>query len=522
MLNQIILHGSQRIDKPDFDTIFQYIKQEHQANLKKLIGEDGFIVAGFLFTASSINLEIYLDRTVPRVAIGEDGTLFVDDSISSVPLTLTMEDNATNYVEFEIIEIETDEQTRPFWDIGQQKEYTDDVVTKKTLNTTTSIFSNTTGFTAGRIPLYEVTTSSGLITGINRVANDLFAPSVRSYANVFGSPRSDLSLGNQNKFNDGVALQLKDVIGTTNWYDSPLFSLKDCYDIFASPVYREEFPVLIDIIPDPGTGLTVEVVLPLDSKQSDEPEYYIIGSDTLLVELNGRLLVKDIDYIEYSNGGHGTDGTGVKFKRHIYGGLHPDGDYKTVITFRKVGGSAVVETYLPSQIAVKDEGSLLSSEIQSLNFTGGQIVASINPTISNQVDVTVLDSSSSGAVQTKINGTTGTLPAFTPVYLRKSGLSAGRIFPCDITDNTDEEKWVLYGITLEEITAGASGNVQTFGRVIGGAYGRGWSVAGRIFLGATEGTLVEKDSVPSEGVYQVGLIDNNDIIIARQDYMDIL
>ena len=508
MLNEVKLHGAQRVDLPDFQRIFQFNREEHAQTLKQVITETGVVVEGFNISAGA-GLVAQLDRNSARVAIRQDGTLYVNDVISALPLDITLNDDDINYLELEILESDVDAQNRVFWNVDEEQEFINEVDTKRELVGT--VYVVTGGYTGGdRIPLYRFTTASGAITTIQDDRPRLYSPSRRS-AFSWPVPKDDSTISDGMALYDAIADQLRAIIGKTYWYEDPTASLEDLYALLDEPVYEEEYEV-----PSGGHVAGDRIQLPLDGITSDK-QYAVPGGRELKVALNGVKLRIGRDYLEYSDGTHPTVPTlitHIELIKDIPGGTVRGKPRNLFMFWKNNSGGAVINYQVQNQVAIQDEGSSIMTQARTLNFIGGNVQVVQNGAY--QADIIISGSGSNSFVDTKFNNTGTAIPAFTPVILLASDVTN-----IEETDVQTANKHFFFGITLEEIADGASGLVQWAGKVANAADSRGWSKVGFVWLGENPGELIEGDTIPGHAYDKVlvGQISDKDIILNKQFFL---
>jgi len=158
--------------------------------------------------------------------VGKEGLNF--RRLGASPITLALEDNATNYVEIEVSTVTTGEDAVAIWDTaansGQGEEFIQNVDTVFCEEPT--LVSNTTAFSVGqpeRIPLATVVTLAGSIVTITDNRQLYF----KQYFDWnFGSPRTDKTITTFKENDDALKTTLKYMKGTSNWYDAQTINIQ--------------------------------------------------------------------------------------------------------------------------------------------------------------------------------------------------------------------------------------------------------------------------------------------------------
>lgn len=220
----------QRWNLTHYERMRDYISQEFYAYNKAFFSPNGSRVV------KNWNLEVDTGLVV-KVNQGTDSTLITSDranfenfiwrKTTDDELTITLTDNATNYVEVQLVDELCAEDTVTLWDPtannGDGAEYTQ---TAMTVNEQKPyLVSNTTGFTGDddKLPLATITTVGGAVTLITDSRLVLFELE-DDWA--FGSTRTDRTIGSLKDAYDALATSIKELKGATNWYDLPTSSLK--------------------------------------------------------------------------------------------------------------------------------------------------------------------------------------------------------------------------------------------------------------------------------------------------------
>jgi hypothetical protein len=121
--------------------------------------------------------------------------------------------------------------------------------------------------------------------------------------------------------------------------------------------------------------------------------------------------------------------------------------------------------YVPSDVAVLNEGTELTPTVQSIDFTGTGVVAT---TVGNAVTVDITQSTSSNTIILEARNQTGaTMPAGSVVYI-SGGDSSGNVLYISLSTATSEAgSTKTVGVTAETIANNSSGTVVLEGFVEG-------------------------------------------------------
>lgn len=251
LLQQTRILPNQRLDLPDYRNIEDFVCADFKAIHKNVWANNNFVVSGFQPTGGSIGSD-----TLSLVLAGsscmmgqDDGVLFIG-APSLAPLsTDALTPNAVNYVELTIDKDTGGADSRAFWDStangGQGGEFSQIVDTYVFLKANFSI--NTSNFTgdANKIRICKVTVNNaGIITSIDDDRNLLFRLgrdgnpgftfpwSSRSEPLATQFSGADKDIANLKEWMDAVMDGLREIKGTTYWYEEPAVSFPGA---FANP-----------------------------------------------------------------------------------------------------------------------------------------------------------------------------------------------------------------------------------------------------------------------------------------------
>jgi len=222
----------QRFDLPHYKAMMDLIGQEFHHYNKSFISAENKVVKNWLISDNG-GLEIKLNKSIDSVLFNServgDESLAVRDT-SCDDLLLDLEDNSINYVEVELYSTTTGEDSVAIWDptanSGQGEEFTQTVDTVD-INVSHRLVSNVISFSAARpdrIPLAEVTTSGGSISGIVD-SRDVFYHLDSDWD--FGSPRTDKTIYSIKNDSDALKTSLKEAkdlapwTASDEWYRNP-------------------------------------------------------------------------------------------------------------------------------------------------------------------------------------------------------------------------------------------------------------------------------------------------------------
>jgi hypothetical protein len=212
--------ADQRFDLPQYDSMIGLISAEFAAYNKSFMAPLNRIVKNWKINNNG-GLQVIVDQTTDSTLFNSqraDHEQFILRKSTATALVLTLADNATNYVEVQMITGTCAADTVAIWDTtangGEGQEFTQNVDT--ITEERPVLVSNTVAFSGAndKIQLAIVTTSGGAITNIQDERKFLFH--VESDWN-FGSPRSDKGIGSQKDAYDALATILKEIKGTPTW-----------------------------------------------------------------------------------------------------------------------------------------------------------------------------------------------------------------------------------------------------------------------------------------------------------------
>lgn len=251
LLQQTRILPNQRLDLPDFRNIEDFMCADLKAIHKNVWANNNFVVSGFKPTGGSIGSDtLSLILAGSTCLLGQDdGVMFIGAPSLSPLSTQALTPNADNYVELTIEKDTGGADSRAFWDStangGAGGEFSQIVDTYIFLKAAFSI--NTSNFTgdANKIRICKVTVNNaGIITAIADDRNLLyrlgrdgnpgftFPWSSRSEPLATSFAGGDKDLANLKQWMDAVMDGLREIKGTTYWFEEPAVSFPGA---FANP-----------------------------------------------------------------------------------------------------------------------------------------------------------------------------------------------------------------------------------------------------------------------------------------------
>jgi hypothetical protein len=214
--------SDQRWDLIYFGKMLQYIDEEFFSYNKRFLSPSNYVIDNWSIEVKS-GLEVRVNQGTDSLLLNTQRT---DQEglnwrlTTSDELSITLANNTVNYVEVQLAEDTCAPDIVAVWDAlanppnGQEISITADTVTRQN----PTLVSNTTAFTGDddKLPLAEVTTAGGVVTNITD-ARELFFHLESDYN--FGAPRTDKGIGNLKEAYDALTTSIKEMKGTTNWYD---------------------------------------------------------------------------------------------------------------------------------------------------------------------------------------------------------------------------------------------------------------------------------------------------------------
>jgi len=286
--------ADQRLDLPLWDSAFNFIADEFRFYYKSFLTDKTYIVQNWKVEDNG-GLDIKINKAVDSLLYNTEDTNAKQNyrDTTKTLLTATLADNATNYVELEIVPTTTGTDLVALWDqsanSGDGEEFiqsSDTVLCEEP-----TIVTNTIQFTPAnpaRIPLAIVTTSGGAITNIQDSREFLFhlASDWDFDGSSFGLTRTDKTIKNLKNMYDAITTSLKELKDTTNWYDDPGISTIDLLE-------RMNY-LLVDggniswNLPKAATGFLIA--------DKTDPAFGIKDGDTFtLTDANGHTEVFEFD-----------------------------------------------------------------------------------------------------------------------------------------------------------------------------------------------------------------------------------
>jgi hypothetical protein len=251
LLQQTLIRANQRLDLPDFRNIEDFVCADLKAINKNIWANSNFVISGFNPTPSSVGSDtLALVLAGSSCMLGQDdGVLFIGAPSLANLSTNQLTPNAINYVELTIEKDSGGADSRAFWDQtangGQGGEFSQIVDTYTFLKASFAI--NTSNFTgdANKIKICEVTVNNaGIITNIEDERNNFFRLgragnpgytfpwSSRSEPLTTAFNGADKDIKNTKQWMDAVMDGLREIKGTTYWYEAPAVSFPGA---FANP-----------------------------------------------------------------------------------------------------------------------------------------------------------------------------------------------------------------------------------------------------------------------------------------------
>lgn len=220
--------ADQRFDLPFYRSMIDFIAEEFYNYNKAFISTENKIVSGWKVIdvggltvrvdASSYSMLINSER------VESQGVNYRPTTFSL--LELDLDDNATNYVEVELYDSTTGNESAAIWattaNSGNGEEIIQAVDTANCQDA--RLVSNTIAFSVGqphRIPLAVVTTLGGSITDINDQRDFMFHldSNFDFDGTAFGETRTDKVIRTFKEDSDAIKTIIKEMKGLSNWYD---------------------------------------------------------------------------------------------------------------------------------------------------------------------------------------------------------------------------------------------------------------------------------------------------------------
>ena len=202
------------------------ISAEFQNYNKAFISPVNYVVKNWGIEDAGIGLTVRVNVGSDSLLLNSERTgfeLFNYRAAGTAPLTIALEDNSTNYVEVEISQQTTAEDSVAIWDaVANSGAGTEFIQNVDTVNCQEPVLvSNTIGFSIGmpqRTKLAIVVTAGGVIVSITEARKFLF----KLYTDWnFGLTRTDTTIGSVKDNDDALKTSIKEMKGLPNWYDNP-------------------------------------------------------------------------------------------------------------------------------------------------------------------------------------------------------------------------------------------------------------------------------------------------------------
>lgn len=246
LLQRTRILPNERIDKPDYDKIEDFVCADFKAIHKFVWSDENFVISGFNCTGTgTTNLSIAVAGS--SFIVGQDdGVMFIGAPSLDPLVTSNLTPGATNYVELVADQDTGGADSRAFWDStaggGVGGEFSQIIDTFIFLFPKLNI--NTSNFTGDpdKVRLCEVDVNGGgTITAI-RDARNLFYRLGRSTNTSFGFPwasrteptntqftGADKDITRMKDMYDALMTEIRLVKGTNFWYEDPGISIVNAF-----------------------------------------------------------------------------------------------------------------------------------------------------------------------------------------------------------------------------------------------------------------------------------------------------
>jgi len=228
--------ADQRYDLPQHDYMSGYIAADFNVLNKGLLSPLSRILANWkVENDGGLSARVNNTNASFLFACGNTGKEFVNyRAPAATLLTITLADNAINYVEVKLNSTTCAPDTVAIWDKIAKEEFTQTIDTVYEEEPT--LVSNTVTFTGDidKLRLAIVTTSGGVITNITDARQMLYE--LESDWD-FGVTRTDRTINSSKASYDALATSIKEMKGTPKWFDKPFASskyLKEYQNLFIS------------------------------------------------------------------------------------------------------------------------------------------------------------------------------------------------------------------------------------------------------------------------------------------------
>lgn len=246
LLQRVRILPNERLDLPDFNRIEDFMCADLKAIHKNIWSSQNFVFSGFAATGTgTTTLSVALANS--SLVVGQDdGAVFIGAPSLAALSSNNLSPGTTNYIEITLDQDTGGADSRAFWDqtansgLGAEFSQIIDTFTflKATLKISTSNFSGS----ADAVKICEVDVNgSGVITQI-RDKRDLFFRLGRGTNPTFTFPWSsrtepantnfsgaDKDIKNQKMMNDALMDSVREIKGTTYWYEVAPVSLQGAF-----------------------------------------------------------------------------------------------------------------------------------------------------------------------------------------------------------------------------------------------------------------------------------------------------
>ena len=465
--------ADQRMDLPQIESLLNFIDQEFNGYNQAFLSPDNTVLRGWDVNDNG-GLQI-------RIANTSDSFLFNSErpnkegvnfrKIGEALLTLNLPNNATNFVEVQIVSETGGSDTVAIWDStangGEGEEITQLVDT--CFDENPQLVSNTIAFSGAsdKLPLAIVTTLGGVITSIVDARETLFH--LVSDWN-FGVVRSDIPISSLKDAYDAITTAIREIKGTTKWYDTPYTTaktIKEYQNMFISGGGRLEW-------------------------EGDQGANILGWSANLKIEIAGRTAIYTV-----------LPGTATIVDGECLYVDIPDNNISSNIT-----------PVVAALSAVPISGGVVTGgyRIQVLFFRRGNKIYGL-------MDLPELDSGEVDYIGANFESTFvvagETLPINTAVYISPGALDGGRTSGSAYkVDATNDARVRFLGFVVSSVIAGETVEVQTLGKM-SDSWAPPYPYGTRLFIDpAIPGAVIDTETiVVGQWVIQAAMVTPSGIQI---------
>lgn len=245
---RVNFEGNERVDIPDFRGMLDDAYDDFRRLIQLLIDDSARRTVKRYQQGTHVGLSFKLATDIERgfYDLNQEWVVKTADASGST-VSLSLAPSSTNYIEVRVNKFTDNPQPRAFWDVDiglTGEEFFDTLNVRSRVEE--AFQSNTSGFTAGAVPLYIAVTGSSSITSVTQVDDLLWEPRALSLPSVTARGTAYDSVRDLRSFIDLLGALVSELKGTGQALESAPWSsfklLREYQGLFitSSPVVTFE------------------------------------------------------------------------------------------------------------------------------------------------------------------------------------------------------------------------------------------------------------------------------------------